>query len=172
MPLESEVIDREKQIEIVNGKEEIKEMSGAKAGGITARIASEIGIFLKFNKIGRVYGADTMFTVEKNDRMPDVSFVANEKIPKKGEPLTKWKFAPDLAIEVISPNDVYNKVFDKLNGYFAAGVKQVWLVEPRFERVRVYDSPEDSTTFCKTDEIKSEEILPDFKLDLAEIFID
>ncbi len=167
-----QLIDREKQIEIVNGKEEIKEMSGAKAGGIATRIAVEIGFFLKANKLGRVYGADTMFTIGKNNRMPDVSFVANEKIPKKGEPLTKWNFAPDLAIEVISPNDVYDKVFDKLNEYFAAGVKQVWLVEPRFERVRVYDSPEISATFYKTDEIKCEEILLNFKLDLSEIFID
>ena len=172
IPIESDLIDCEKQTEIVNGKEEIKEMSGAKAGGIATRLAVEIGFFLKTNKIGRVYGADTMFTIGKNDRMPDVSFVANEKIPKKGEPLTKWKFAPDLAIEVISPNDVYDKVFDKLNEYFAANVKEVWLVEPRFERVRVYNSPEESKTFYKTDEIKCKEILPDFTLNLSDIFID
>lgn len=168
----SEILDREKQIEIVNGKEEIKNMSGAKAGGITTRLTSEIGLFLKSNKLGRVYGPDTMFTIGKNDRMPDVSFVAKEKIPKKGEPLSKWKFAPDLAIEVISPNDTYDKIFDKLNEYFSAGVKQVWLAEPRFERIRVYFSPDESKTFHKSDEITCEEILPGFRLNLADIFID
>lgn len=168
----SEVLDREKQIELVNGKEEIKDMSGAKAGGIATRIAIEFGIYLKSKNLGRVYGPDTMFTIGKNDRMPDVSFVAKEKIPKRGEPLSKWKFAPDLAIEVISPNDKYDKIFDKLNEYFSAGVKQVWLVEPRFERVRVYFSPDESKTFHKTDELICDEVLPGFKLNLSDIFID
>lgn len=169
---EPEILDREKQIEKVNGKEEIKNMSGAKAGGIATRLSAEIWFFVRANKLGRVYGPDTMFTIGKNDRMPDVSFVAKEKIPKRGEPLSKWKFAPDLAIEVISPNDIYDKIFDKLNEYFSAGVKQVWLVEPRFERVRIYNSPDESKTFHKTDELTCEEILPDFKLKLNDIFID
>lgn len=169
---EDEIIDREKQIEIVDGKEEIKNMSGAKAGGVASRILIEIGIYLKSNKLGRAYGADTMFSIGKNDRMPDVAFVSNKKIPKKGEPMKKWNFAPDLAIEVISPNDVYDKIFDKLNEYFSAGVNQVWLVEPRFERIRIYKSPDESMTLKKDDELTCEEILPDFKLPLTEIFID
>jgi Uma2 family endonuclease len=169
---ENEVIDREKQIEIVDGEEEIKNMSGAKAGGIATRLIGEIFIYLKTNKIGRVYGPDTMFTIGKNNRMPDVAFVSNKKIPKKGEPFKKWGFAPSLAIEVISPNDVYDKIFDKINDYFKAGVKQVWLVEPRFERIRIYKSPEESITLKKQDELTCEEILPDFKLPLTEIFID
>ncbi len=113
-----------------------------------------------------------MFTVGENERMPDVAFVSTKKIPKKGEPMKKWNFAPDIAIEVISPNDVYDKIFDKLNDYFKAGVKQVWLVEPRFERIRIYKSPEESTTLQKQDELTCEEILPDFKLLLTDIFID
>lgn len=173
-PLEApdQVIDREKQVEFVDGKEEIQDMSGAKAAGIASRILGEIFIYLKTNKIGRIYGADTMFTIGEDGRMPDVAFVSNESIPKDGEPSTKFEFAPDLAIEVISPNDVYDKIFNKLNDYFAAGVKQVWLVEPRFERVRIYESPEKSITLLKTDELTCEEILPNFKLNLTEIFID
>lgn len=169
---EDEVIDREKQIEIVDGEEEIKSMSGAKAGGVASRILIEIGIYLKANKLGRAYGADTMFSIGSNDRMPDVAFVSNKKIPKKGEPMKKWNFAPDIAIEVISPNDIYDKIFDKLNEYFKAEVRQVWLVEPRFERIIIYKSPEESTTLKKDDELTCEEILPDFKLPLTEIFID
>lgn len=169
---EDEIIDREKQIEIVDGEEEIKNMSGAKAGGIALRLGAEIWFFARDKKLGRVYGADTMFTVGKNERMPDVAFVSTKKIPKKGEPMKKWNFAPDIAIEVISPNDVYDKIFDKINDYFKAGVKQVWLVEPRFERIRIYKSPEESITLKKQDVLTCEEILPDFKLPLTEIFID
>ena len=169
---EPEPIDREKQIEIVDGEEEIKEMSGAKAGGVASRILIELGIYLKQNKIGRVYGPDTMFSIGEDDRMSDVAFVSNKKIPKEGEPYSKWEFAPDLAVEVISPSEIYDKVFDKLSDYFSAGVKQVWLVEPRFERIRIYSTPEESKTLTKQQNLTCEEILPGFKLDLTEIFID
>ncbi len=172
LAVEDKIIDREKQVELVDGEEEIKNMSGAKAGGIALRLGAEIWYFARDKQLGRVYGADTMFTVGKNERMPDVAFVSSKKIPKKGEPLKKWNFAPDIAIEVISPNDVYDKIFDKLNDYFNAGVKQVWLVEPRFERIRIYKSPNESSTLQKDDDLTCEDILPNFKLPLTNIFID
>jgi Uma2 family endonuclease len=143
-------IDEDKQIEFVDGREELKEMSGMRAAGLATRIAVEIGIYLKTNQIGRVYGADAMFTFGENDRMPDVSFVAAERIPAGGEPYSKADFAPDLAVEVVSPNDIYDKVFEKIEEYFATGVKQVWLVEPRFDRLKVYRSLDEATVCTKT----------------------
>lgn len=169
---ESKLIDDDKQIEIVNGNLEIKAMGSAKSGGVASRIGSEIWFFAKVNKLGRVYGADTAFTIGENERMPDVAFVAQNRIPKTGEPEKKWDIAPDLAIEVISPNDIYFKVLEKLENYFAAGVKQVWLVEPQFEKIKVYNSPGENVTFSKNDELICEQVLPDFRLKLTDIFID
>jgi Uma2 family endonuclease len=162
LPPKPKLIDRENQIEIVNGNEELKEMSGLKADGIANRLAIEIGIYLKSNKIGRVYGADTMFTFLENERMPDVSFVSQEKIPETGEPLTKADFAPDLAIEVASPNDVHNKIIRKIHKYFKAGVKEVWLVESEFEMITVYQSLAETKIYLKDDELPSKKFYPVF----------
>lgn len=99
-----EIVDPEKQIEITaDGKVEIKETAGAKSGGTAARILGELYVHVKLNKIGRLYTPDTMFMMGAAQRMPDVSFVAADKIPPEGEPLKKWLFAPDLAVEVVSP---------------------------------------------------------------------
>lgn len=169
---ERRLIDAEKQIEIVDGKLEIKEMSGAKAGGVATRISAEIWFYLKQNKIGRVYGADTTFSIGENDRMPDVSFVSAAKIPSGGEPFTKWDFAPDLAVEVISPSELFSSVHTKIREYFDAGVRQVWIVSPFENTFSIYDSPTEIKILTAKDELVSEAILPNFRLALNEIFID
>lgn len=168
-----EITDPEKQIEIVNGEIEVKEMAGAKAGGVAARIIIEVGYYVKTKKLGRLYTPDTTFTIGKNERMPDVSFITAKRIPKKGEPSKKWSFAPDLAVEVVSPTDSVKKVRDRLQEYFAAGVKEVWVVEPEISLLSVYHEPLKPTAILtKEDELTSEEIFPGFRLKLSEIFID
>ena len=163
------LIDPEKQIEIVDGKLEIKEMAGLRSSGTSARIIVKIGIYLETNKIGELYGADATFTFGKDERMPDVSFVSNEKL-KDGEPVTKASFAPDLAVEVVSPSDAYSKVLKKIRKYLDAGVMQVWLVEPEFQTVTIYTPPMKSETLSVADTLICEEILPNFRLPLKEIF--
>ncbi len=165
------IIDADKQIEIVDGEVEIKEMAVARHGGISARIITKIGIYLENNPIGNLYTADTLFAIGKNDRMPDVSFVSAKRIPENGEPEGQWEIAPDLAIEVISPTDVYAKILKKIREYLDAGVAQVWLVEPEFQTVAVYKSPMKSETFNAEDRLVCEEILPNFSLPVKEIFI-
>lgn len=167
------IIDPEKQIEIADGKIEVKEMAGAKSGGTAVRLIIEIGVYVEANKLGRVYGPDTTFTFGKNERMPDVSFVPAKKIPKKGEPLGKWKFAPDLAVEVVSPSDPLKKIRGRLEEFFAAGVKEVWIVEPEVRILSVYHDPlKPTAVFTKGEEMTGSIVLPDFRLQLSEIFID
>lgn len=166
------IIDAEKQTEIVDGKAEVKEVPGLRSSGIATRIAIEIGIYLKTNKIGRLYGSDATFTtVGGNERMADVAFVSNEKL-KNGEPITKADFAPDLAIEVISPSDKQESVGKKINEYLAAGVRQVWRVEPDIETVTVYNSLTDVKIFTRNEIVTCEDILPGFQLSLSDVFID
>jgi Uma2 family endonuclease len=163
------LIDPEKQIEIVDGKVEIKDMPGLRSSGTAARIIVKIGIYLETNRIGELYGADATFTIGEDERMPDVSFVSNEKL-KDGEPVNKADFAPDLAIEVVSPSDIFSKVLRKIRKYLDAGVKEVWLVEPEFHTVSVYKPPMKSETLTLDDALECEEILPGFRLPLQEIF--
>ena len=76
----------------------------------------------------------------------------------------------DLAIEVISPNDIYMKVMSKMEDYFAAGVRQVWLVDPEYHRVSIYRSPTDVAILTEEQELVSEDLLPGFRCRLSEIF--
>lgn len=159
----------EREYEIINGIPEEKEMAGARHGGVTARLLIEMGIHVKLHKLGGLYTPDTTFQIGANERLPDISFVAKERIPVEGEPEGLWTIAPDLAVEVISPNDLYDKVQAKVRAYFAAGVREVWLVAPEFQTVTIYHSPTQTTILAEEDELTSE-ILPGFRCLLRDIF--
>lgn len=160
-----------KGYEYINGKVEKKKMPNAKHSGVATRLAIEIGIFLKKNKIGLVYN-EAHFQIRSNKRIPDVAFVSTSRIPTDGEPSQLWEIAPDLAVEVISPSDSYIKVFDKIDDYFAANVKQVWIINPIKKTVTIYFSTTETKIFSETETLICEDILPNFRLKLNDIFID
>jgi Uma2 family endonuclease len=162
-------LDPEREYEIVNGKPEAKEMAGARHGGITARLLIKMGMHIVANELGGIYTPDTTFKIGKNDRLPDISFVSAERLPEEGEPESPWDIAPDLAVEVVSPNDLWEGVQNKLHEYFAAGVREVWLVAPDTKEVYVYTAPRSVRVLAEEDDLTSE-LLPGFRCKLGEIF--
>ena len=163
---------KNKGYEFIDGKLEKKEMPTAKHSGIATRVVIKLGIYLEKNNIGRVYADNTLFTIGANKRIPDAAFVSAEKIPPTGEPLGIWDFAPDLAVEVISPSERHNEVERKIGDYFAAGVRQVWKIVPELKTLTIYFSPTETKILTEKDEVACEEILPKFRLKLSDIFID
>lgn len=164
------VPDTDKEYEIVNGIPEEKEMAGARHGGVGLRLAAEIWMYVKLNQLGGVYGADTTFKIGINSRLPDIAFVAAERIPAEGEPEGGWSFAPDLAVEIVSPTDLYEKVNAKVREYFAGGVKQVWVVAPEEKTVTVYRGQYDAIIYPEEAELVSEDLFPGFRCRLTELF--
>lgn len=105
-------LDPDKLYEIVNGRPEEKEMPGARHSGICGRLTVKLGMYLTANQLGELYPKGS-FQIGANERIPDLAFVSAARIPPEGEPDTKWPMPPDLAVEVISPNDLYEKVYAK-----------------------------------------------------------
>ncbi len=164
------VLDPEREYEIVNGKPEVKEMAGARHGGVAARLLIKVGAYVVANELGGIYTPDTTFTIGLNQRLPDISFVAAERIPEDGEPEGIWQIAPDLAVEVASPNDSLEAVRNKVREYFTAGVREVWLVVPGAKEVHVYTAPNSGRILSEADELTSENLLPGFRCQLSDIF--
>lgn len=163
------LLDPEKSYEIVNGQPEEKEMPGARHGVISASLIVKLGGHVDSGKLG-VICAETNFKIGANERIPDVSFVAADRIPAEGIPETAWPISPDLAVEIISPNDVHDKVSDKVLEYLEAGVRQVWLISPKLRSITIFRSLTDVQVFTEDRELVSEDLLPGFRCSLKEIF--
>ena len=105
-------------------------------------------------------------------RKPDVSVLSEQRWPASRE-FPDGDFvpvAPDLAVEVISPHELANVMFGKVEQYFRAGVSAVWVVLPVFARVYCYSSPTAVRILSRDDVLTGDAVVPGFHLPLADLF--
>ena len=164
------IADTVREAAIETGQGEEKNMAGARHSGVGTRLIVKLGIYLEEHEVGAIYGPDATFKLGVRDRLPDVSFISAARIPPGGEPIGSWELAPDLAVEVISPNDVYDQVVGKVAEYFAAGVKQVWLITPEYKTITVYQSPAQSIILFENEELTCDDLLPGFRCPVSDLF--
>lgn len=162
-------LDPEKRYEFVGGVWEEKEMPGARHSGVSTRLARKLGNFVEAHSLGEIY-QEASFQIGTHERIPDMAFITAARLPPEGEPESKWLIPPDLAVEVISPNDFYDNVHAKALEYLAAGVREVWLVSPEHQHVILYRSTTNILAVPADGELVSEQLLPGFRCPLREIF--
>jgi Uma2 family endonuclease len=83
-----------------------------------------------------------------------------------------WEVIPDLAIEIVGLRHMAVEVVKKIGEYFKARVRQVWVVYPIDRLVYVYESRKKVAILDINDELDGGDILPGFRLSLAELFED
>jgi Uma2 family endonuclease len=77
---------------------------------------------------------------------------------------------PDLAVEVISPNDTYEEVEVKLNEYLVAGVRLVWVISPESKTIVVRRPDKTAAWLDMTDTLSGEGVVPGFSCPVASVF--
>jgi Uma2 family endonuclease len=163
-------LHQDKEYEIVAGQPEAKIVGGARHGGVGARLLARLVYHVEAHQLGGIYGSDTTFQIGENQRIPDIAFVAATRFPAEGEPEGIWPIAPDLAVEIISPYDLYEKVISKVEEYLASGVRQVWLISSEHKTVTIYVSPTRTTILTEADDLVSADLLPGFHCRIADLF--
>ena len=160
--------------ELIKGELRTMSPSGSEHGAVIVNLTVLLGQHIKAHKLGVAFGAETGFKLASNPdtvRAPDLSFVPNEHIPATGIPKAYWSGAPDLAVEVLSPNDRDAEVKEKTAEWLANGARAVWLIDPKRRSVTVYRSLNDVTTLTETDELDGQDVVPGFRCRVAEIFV-
>ncbi|HEX8889740.1 MAG TPA: Uma2 family endonuclease [Pyrinomonadaceae bacterium] len=159
--------------ELVRG--ELKRMSptGDERGRVTMELAAPLHAYVKHNQLGQVYAAETGFKLESDPdtvRAPDIAFVRAERIQARGRVEGYGEGAPDLVVEVLSPGNTKREMVEKVEDYFAAGARLVWIVNPKPKTVTVYRSLTDITVLTEKDTLDGSEVVPGFQIPVAEIF--
>jgi Uma2 family endonuclease len=103
-------------------------------------------------------------------RIPDVAYVSDERIPPARYAERWWRIGPDLVIEVASPSNTWSEIQEKVSDYFGSGTRIVWVVDPATRTVTVYRPDQAAARLEEKDELSGEDVLPDLRIRLAELF--
>lgn len=103
-------------------------------------------------------------------RKPDVSAVRSERLAGFDPDTGLIPFPPDLAVEVVSPNDVVYDLTEKIEDYLDNGFRLIWVVHPNTRTVTIYRGDRLAVTLHEQDEITGESALPSFRCKVSEFF--
>jgi len=169
--VEMAAVDGKSVVELVDGTLVEKAM-----GFEEARLASTLGQFvenyLDDNNLGFSVGADGTIKLDFGlVRIPDLSFIAWDRVPDRKMPRQKIPaIAPNLAVEVLSASNTKAEMARKRREYFRAGTQLVWEVDPVGRLVRVYTRPDVFTVVTEDGTLDGGEALPGFTLTLKQWF--
>lgn len=144
--------------ELVDGRIVPMSPTGELHGGYEGDFYYEIRSFVRAHKLGKV-------------RAADVLFISDERYAEKKSP-SYLDVAPDLIVEVLSPDDTLSQMMQKLREYFAIGVRLVWVADPRASIVYAYRSTTDVREFTATDVLPGDDVLPGFAVPVVTLFED
>lgn len=155
--------------ELIEGKLEMSPQPGGEHGKISTLLAMFFGIYVYQNNLGQVWTNGTFEFGPKTGLAPDLAFVVTSRLPASTEKAVP--VIPDLVIEIRSPSDRKTKIINKVRRYQKAGVRLIWLVEPKKRVVQVYHQNDQTpTTLHPNAELDGEDIVAGFKLEVSKLF--
>ncbi len=116
----------------------------------------EVGIYIRRNP-------DTV-------RAADVAYISNDRYAQRKKKRGYLDVAPDLVVEIMSPDDRWSEVTQKLREYFSIGVRLVWVADPAVRTVYAYRSLTDVREFTEADTLPGDDVLPGLSVPVASLF--
>ncbi len=159
--------------ELVRG--EVRTM--APAGNVHGRIAINVSMtldqYVRTYDHGVVFAVETGFKIAVNPdtvRAPDAAFVRRGRVEAVGEVEGYWPEAPDLAVEVVSPEDRFAEVQEKVADWLAAGTPMILVVNPRARTVVVRLSEKEARILSEEEVLDGGQVVPGWTLSVADVF--
>ncbi|MBL8153607.1 MAG: Uma2 family endonuclease [Anaerolineae bacterium] len=167
-----------RRYELVQG--ELVEMNpvGIEHSDICGNAYRALYAFVAQHKLGRVNMDGLIFllhidpvTEKRTARIPDASFVRKGRLPKDYDRSRPFPGAPDLAIEVVSPDEGADELMGKIRDYLRFGTEQVWVLYPESRELHQFIQGEKgSHIYSEGDRLSGGALLPGFEIRVADLF--
>jgi Uma2 family endonuclease len=158
--------------ELVEGRVVLMSPTGFSHGDVELGHGSELRLRARKSGRGKVVGGEVGIFIRRDPdtvRAADLLYISHERLATRG-PSAYLDVAPELAVEILSPDDRWSDVMEKVSDYFSAGVIRVWILDSRLRKVFAYQSLNEVHTFEEGDVLSDEELLPGFSCRIADLF--
>ena len=159
--------------ELVRGEHRVMSPPGFEHGRVAANVGILLGVHVRQTASGVTLAAETGFLLARDPdtvRAPDASFVSKDRADAGGRTAKYWPGAPDLAVEVVSPDDSFHEVQDNALEWLAAGTIAVLVLDPPKRTATVYRGQGDAHVHDAQDTIDLGDAVPGFSVAVADLF--
>jgi Uma2 family endonuclease len=159
--------------ELIKGEVRTMPLPGGRHGKVAMEIGRLLSNHVKPLGLGDTYAAETGFLIERNPdtvRGADAAFVRRERLGLITNPDKHVPFAPDLAVEVISPGDTPSEVAEKTTAWLAAGALMVWNVHAKTRAVSVSRPRVEPVVLGEDHVLDGGDVVPGFRCRVGDLF--
>jgi Uma2 family endonuclease len=159
--------------ELVRGVLNMMSPAGSEHGWIAGRIFHRLATHVEKYDLGRAYAAETGFRIASSPdtvRAPDACFVSHERLASVEPTRSYLPLAPDLVVEVISPNDTFSEVESKIEAWLQAGTSVVLVADPASQTLRVYRDGSKILVLHAGETFEAGKVCGDWKLSVHDVF--
>lgn len=137
------------------------------------RVRDEIGYslrqFVRAQKLGEVTMETDFRLLDGVVRIPDVAFICAKRMAGI-DPSERLVGAPDLAVEVVSPNDDPDDLVLKVQQYLRSGARAVWVLYPEARLAYLYKPGDRPEVRESNQSLEDPDLFPGFSILLSELF--
>lgn len=146
--------------------------TGFTHGRTGGEMLGQIRDYLKSNPIGTVVAGEVGFILSQDTvRAPDAAYLSNTRLAAAPPPEEGfYPGAPDLAVEVMSPNDSLGDLIKKVSQYLKAGTTLVWVLDPRRRVVVVFRADGIIEVVQAGSVLSGDPLLPGFQCQVDSLF--
>jgi Uma2 family endonuclease len=137
---------------------------------VVKNLVFDVGRYLRASRVGELLISENVYALAPlTRRSPDAAVILGDRSAEL-ENAKVIPIVPEIAVEVLSPSETPRMIHRKLRQYFAAGVKEVWLIDPEPREVEIWTGPALPDRVLAPGDVLTSALLPGFALLLAELF--
>jgi len=175
-PEQSSVPDSDARYEWVDGQLREKPPMGAESNRVATVLIHLLDSHAAAHRLGLVFSQECGYQIfssqPKKVRKPDASFIARGRLPNDRPPRGNVLIPPDLAVEVVPPNDLAEDIETRVADYLQAGVKLLWVLYPGTRSLWVIRQDGSAAHLTEAHDLSGEEVLPGFTCPIQALFAD
>lgn len=165
-------------VEVIDGEFVEMQPVGVQHSDIAGNTYDILKPFARVNKLGEVRMDSLIFVLHidpeggiRKTRIPDVSFVRRGRLPKDFDRSRPFPGAPDLAVEVVSPDEGADELLAKIRDYFAYGTDEVWVLYSEQQELHQYIRGDKGIHIFTAEDNFTSVLFPNLTIKVADLFL-
>jgi Uma2 family endonuclease len=152
----------------------VEKAMGMESSFVSLNLASHLRAHVVAGALGFVFPGDLGYQINvgssRRVRKPDVSFIASARLEGGRILRGNCRIAPDLAVEVISPNDEAEEIEQRVADFMSVGTRLFWIVYPATRSVWVLRADGSAQRLTAQQNLSGEDVVPGFSCPIESLF--
>jgi Uma2 family endonuclease len=162
--------EEDKRYELDEGELIVTDKPAYRHNHVVGELTYSLVEFLRDHRIGEALISENVYAIgPQTRRSPDVAVILGDRYEELKD-ATVIPIIPEIAAEVLSPEETLRTIHRKLKQYLEAGVKEIWIIDPSDRSIEIWTGSHLPDHDLSGSDTLTSPLLPGFALPIDQLF--